>query len=186
MTAREIDDRGAGFLLILLLLISVYVLKGAQGLFVPETTRSCGEKEFVQITGEIARPGVYGFCRPPDLESLLIKGGGLSRRNGNASLYGDAFYRSGAWIDVRSEAGGPLIVEGEMSAFYKVTLGIPVSLNRESLEGLTAVPGIGRGIASAIVRERGRRGGFERKDDLLFVYGIGPALYRKLSSYLVL
>ena len=73
-----------------------------------------------------------------------------------------------------------------MSAFYKITLGIPISLNRESLEGLTAVPGIGPRIGGAIVRERAKRGNFKRLDEILSIPGIGPTFYRKVTRYLVL
>jgi competence ComEA-like helix-hairpin-helix protein len=73
-----------------------------------------------------------------------------------------------------------------MSAFYKITLGIPISLNNESLEGLTAIPGIGPRIASAIVRERAKREGFQQMDEMLSIPGIGPTLYRKAARYLTL
>ena len=44
-----------------------------------------------------------------------------------------------------------------MSAFHKVTLGIPLSINRESVEGLTAIPGIGNSLALTIEKERIKR-----------------------------
>lgn len=73
-----------------------------------------------------------------------------------------------------------------MSAFYKITLGIPISLNNESVNGLTAIPGIGPRIASSIVRERAKREGFQQMDEILSIPGIGPKLYRKAARYLTL
>jgi competence protein ComEA len=73
-----------------------------------------------------------------------------------------------------------------MSAFYKITLGIPISLNKESETGLTAIPGIGPGLAKAIVRERSERGGFQHLRDVLSVKGIGPKLYEKIKPYVIL
>ena len=75
---------------------------------------------------------------------------------------------------------------GEMSAFHKMTFGILISINRESAEGLTAVPGIGPRIAQAIVRERIRRGGFQSIEEMLTVPGIGPSILKKVSPYLKL
>ena len=75
---------------------------------------------------------------------------------------------------------------GEMSAFYRVTLGLPILLNRESPEGLTAIPGIGPKTAEAVVRERGRIGGFRRIEDLRSVPGIGPALLQTIRPWVVL
>jgi competence protein ComEA len=75
---------------------------------------------------------------------------------------------------------------GEMGAFYKISLSIPLSVNRESQEGLTAIPGIGLKLAGAIVQARENRGGFKTLDDVATVPGIGKALYRKIKPYLVL
>lgn len=75
---------------------------------------------------------------------------------------------------------------GEMSAFYKVTLGLPIRLNRESPEGLTAIPGIGPRTAEAIVRERTKTGGFKRIEDLRSVPGVGPALRQTIKPWVVL
>lgn len=74
----------------------------------------------------------------------------------------------------------------EMSAFYKITLGIPISLNRETVTGLTALPGVGPGLARAIIRERSRHGGFSRLEDVLAVKGVGPRLFRKIAPMLQL
>ena len=102
------------------------------------------------------------------------------------AAYTDILYHSGANVDVRSDGKRPGVSESEMSAFYKITLGIPISLNRESLEGLTVIPGIGPKIAGEIVRERLNRGGFKRVDEILSVQGIGRKLYEKVGYYLVL
>ena len=74
----------------------------------------------------------------------------------------------------------------EMTSFHKITLGMPVSINTESLESLTAVPGIGPKLAELIIRERESLGGFKSLDEILSIKGIGPALYGKISPYLVL
>ena len=75
---------------------------------------------------------------------------------------------------------------GEMTAFQKITLGMYVSINLENLEGLTAVPGIGPGLAGLIVRERENRGGFKSLDEIKSIRGIGPGLYKRVRPYLVL
>jgi competence protein ComEA len=74
----------------------------------------------------------------------------------------------------------------EMSAFYKLTLGLPLSINTESEEGLTALPGIGAASAKALVEERKKRGGFKSLDEIMEVRGIGAKLYRKLQPYITL
>ena len=73
-----------------------------------------------------------------------------------------------------------------LTAFQKITLGVPISINQESLEGLTAVPGIGPGIARSITRERAKRNGFKKLDEIKSIKGIGPGLYGRVKPYLIL
>lgn len=74
----------------------------------------------------------------------------------------------------------------EMTAFQKITLGEPISINRESLEGLTAVPGIGPRIAGSIVKERDKKGGFKNLDEIKSINGVGSKLYERIKYFLIL
>ncbi len=74
----------------------------------------------------------------------------------------------------------------KMSPYYRLTLGIPISLNTDTALGLTAVPGIGPKTAAAIIFARERAGGFTQLEDLLAIRGISPSLYRRISPYLTL
>ena len=85
-----------------------------------------------------------------------------------------------------SDGQGHYSCTSKTTAFQKMTLGLHVSINLESLEGLTAVPGIGPGLAGLIVRERDNRGGFKRLDEIKSIRGIGPGLYKRVRPYLVL
>ena len=171
--------------MLLLLLVVLTVTKGNFNFSGSDST-CCEEEVFVQVSGDVVRPGVYEFCKPPDLKKLLVRAGGLiSGRDATRASTG-VLFNSGANIDVRCRETGLQVIEGEMSAFYGVTFGLPISLNRETLEGLTAIPGIGSGLARAIVRERNERGGFQSIDEILSIQGIGPSLYGKISPYFVL
>ncbi|MDP6179669.1 MAG: helix-hairpin-helix domain-containing protein [Desulfatiglandales bacterium] len=59
-------------------------------------------------------------------------------------------------------------------------------MNRETEEGLTALPGIGLGLAKAIVRKRSKRGGFESLDEIVSINDIGHRLYDKIKPFLML
>ncbi len=172
-------------MLLLLLLVALTVMKGNFSLAGTDSTR-CEEKVFVRISGHVVRPGVYGFCKSPDLKKLLVRAGGLISGSETTRTPTGVLFNSGADIDVRCRGKVLEVFQGEMSAFYRITFGMPVSLNRETQEGLTAIPGIGSGLARAIVRERTEKGGFQSIDDILYIRGIGPSLYGKLSPYLVL
>ncbi len=73
-----------------------------------------------------------------------------------------------------------------LSSFNKVTLGIPVSINIENAEALTAVPGIGPKTARRIVQRRNKTGGFRQLEDLKSIPGVGPALFSKIEPFLSL
>jgi competence ComEA-like helix-hairpin-helix protein len=192
---REVNDSIVAGLLLLIFLLTMHLLKG---IFIHcdlDREPHC-ETVFVQITGDVQCPGVYGFCHPPDLKSLLaragVRAGSLPLENGSIPGFQNNFpcegilFHSGGGLEVLSNGRGFQVFKGEMSAFNKITLGIPISLNSETIEGLTAVPGIGLRIAASIARRRDERGGFKDLEELFSVPGIGPALYRKITPYLVL
>lgn len=62
-------------------------------------------------------------------------------------------------------------------------VGERLDLNLASARDLARVPGIGEGLARAIVEERARRGAFAAASELDDVRGIGPAKLRLLASY---
>ena len=185
MRKRQINDSMVGNLILLLFLLAIYLMQGILRASASDSP-PYGENFFVQISGNIKWPGVYGFCQPPELQELLSRAGGITQDTQKLLPSNSVLCRCGSNICLLSSGQQVHFFEREMSAFYKVTLGIPISLNRESLEGLTAVPGIGPRIGGAIVCERAKRGGFKRLDELLSIPGIGPAFYRKLNRYLTL
>jgi len=185
MNAKWIHDSKGAFFLLLFILIALYVIKRCLSLSPPDMIAH-EEKVFVRISGSTAQPGVYGFTQSPTLEKLLDRAGGLLSENERGLPSEVALYESGSNIEVLRDENKYRVFRSEMSAFHKITLGIGISLNRESADGLTAIRGIGPGIAGAIVCERARRGGFKSLDELMSVPGIGRKLFLKISPYLVL
>jgi competence protein ComEA len=57
----------------------------------------------------------------------------------------------------------------------------PVDLNTATQAQLESLPGIGPSLATAIIRERERRGGFKRVDELRDVRGIGDKRFEDLK-----
>jgi len=167
-------------LFLLLLLLLAQLREGHSGPSGRE--KSHDEKAFyVQVSGDVPYPGVYTFSMEPPLRDLLT----LAGIGDHEGLSYDAVpLRNGAEVEVCDHKESLGIRISDMSAFFKMTLRIPLSLNRESAEGLTAIPGIGPRTAGAIVRERAERGGFQELDELLSVPGIGPALLEKMRPYL--
>lgn len=75
------------------------------------------------------------------------------------------------WIGCRGDPGPVRPLTG----LELVLLGRPVDLDRATVEDLSAVPGIGPGLAAEVVRDREEHGPFRSPDGLRRVRGIGPA-----------
>jgi competence protein ComEA len=198
----------SGYLLLLLTLLIPHFLEPALTPSMPSESANEGQL-FIQVEGDVNSPAVYAFNTPPNLEQLINRAGGLCSDGILQEKFQDLVFSSGMKVAIRfreeksllyqsralrAEAsrralasGGVRVVKAsEMSAFYKTTLGISIYLNSESEMGLTAIPGIGRGLAKAIVEERTKRGGFKSLKELLSVNGIGEKLYRKITPYLTI
>ena len=182
----KIRDKSAGFL-ILVLVILLFHVSGAG--FNRELRNGHPVSEtpvFIQIAGEIRAPGVYSFSHQPDFHEIIDRAEGPRRFVSGGGASGEVVFSSGRRLIVRQDGKGSSFSQGEMSAFFKLTLGIPISLNGESEVGLTALPGIGPGLARAIVRERSERGGFKSLDEIMVVRGIGRGLFGRIRPYLTL
>lgn len=188
MKKRRLHDNpasaGIGVLLLLFFLIAINFLKGSNSL--PDTERRLsGHKVFAQVSGDIRFPGVYRFDDPPSLKELVDRAKGLIPTDKIVPFSVERPLESGSHVEITNQKKISLRI-GEMSAFYRMTLGIPISINSESADGLVSLPGIGPRTAEAIVEERTRRDGFKRLRDIQSIRGIGPGLYRKIRPYLVL
>ena len=179
---QRIGERALGFLALLLILFLLHLLKPASYRLGADPI-PCEAPVFVQIEGEVRYPGVYAFCDPASLRELIMKAGGL--REGSP-LPEDKLLAPNARISVAKEGAELRIQQDEIPSFFKITIGIPISVNTESEEGLTALPGIGRNMAKAIVEERGRRGGFKSLDEVMGITGIGPKVYARVKPFLTL
>ena len=181
----SLHHKTAGVLLLLLTLLVLHILKPA----LISSRSSVSEDEgnlFIQVEGNMKFPAVYAFNRPPNLTQMINSAGGPSSNWVLPEKFKDLTFSSGMKVAIHMEGVETRLYQSEMSAFYKTTLGMPIHLNRESETGLTAIPGIGPGLAKAIVDERSKRGGFRSLDELLSINGIGEKLYSKITPYLTI
>ena len=132
---------------------------------------------FVEVTGKAAHPGVYSFPQPPTLWEVWQKAGAA----GNPPDP-DQKIAGGCRVEV-TPAGGYHLTS--MSGAQLVTLGLPIDLNRASVQDLEAVPGIGPVLAQRIVDYRKAHGPFKRIDELQEkVLGFGPKKLESIKPYL--
>ncbi len=75
--------------------------------------------------------------------------------------------------EVRQAPDAPGILEGEV-----------LDLNTAPAEDLTRLPGIGEKRAEDIVAWREEHGGFDSKEELMEVSGVGEGTYERVSPYI--
>lgn len=179
---RKTDDYGRGLLVLLVIMVAAFSLKTTFAVPGSEGGLSDG-KIFIAIEGEIRDNGVYAFNREVSLEELIERGGGLKDCDYIPARFSNIPLGSGSRVNVKKNGDEWVFFQDEMSAFNKITLGIPISLNRETEHGLTAIPGIGPSLAKKIVNARTEGGGFQDLNEIKSVSGVGDKLYNIIISY---
>lgn len=135
----------------------------------------------VHVAGAVATPGVIKLAAGSRVIDALERAGGgnpdadLDRLNLAAKL------TDGQKVFV-PKVGEPLPADAAAAGSTEPGAGAPVDLNSANQEQLEALPGIGPTLATAILAERERRGGFRSVDDLRSVRGIGDARFADLHD----
>jgi len=182
---RDNGAQGEGMLVLLLVIVTMFYLYSTfNGKAASEGF--CSDAIYIGIEGAVRHPGVYPLCGDDTAEVLIESAGGIDGIDNLPAVLNDVPLEAGVRLTLTEYDGGLELCLDDISAFYKFTLGIPISLNRESEEGLTAIPGIGPKLAGAIVRYRDKRGGYKALSEIKDVPGIGDKTYKKIAPYLEL
>jgi competence protein ComEA len=139
-----------------------------------------GADVVIDVTGAVARPGVYRLPAGARVTDALERAGGPT---GGALL--EAINRAARLADgqqvvvpKRGPGGAPLVAgsaAGESG---------PISLGTATVEQLDTIDGIGPVTAQKIVEYRDQQGGLASVDQLDQVSGIGPATMQSLRARL--
>ena len=175
-----------GFLFICLILIALSAVRFTPYPFAIEAEGNCPEGIYIQIGGDISLKGTYFFGHPVDLAKILPNSLPLKHSNAVNHLYGQHVVVSHSLIEIKKDDKDWSLSRKEIPAHQKLTLGIPLSVNLETEEGLTALPGIGPQTAKRLIYERQKRGGFKSLDELKSLPGLAKGTFRKIQPFLTL
>jgi competence protein ComEA len=133
----------------------------------------------VDVTGAVARPGVYRLPMGARVTDAVERAGGASGGALLEAINLAARLADGQQVVVpkRGPAGAPLGVAGAGEEG-------PISLGTATVEQLDTIEGIGPVTAQDIVEFRDEHGGLSSVDQLDRVSGIGPATMESLRSRL--
>ncbi len=150
------------------------------------TTTTTRPKVLVHVAGAVGRPGLVEVVAGARVADAIAAAGGgvpdadLDRLNLAAKV---ADGQRIAVAHVGDPGGGPVDAIVDPTA-TDGTAG-PVNLNTATAAQLDTLPGIGPTLAGGIIRERERRGGFTRVDQLRDVRGIGEKRFADLQPLVV-
>jgi competence protein ComEA len=151
------------------------------------TTTTTRPKLLVHVAGAVGRPGLVQVAAGARVADAIAAAGGgvpdadLDRLNLAAKI---ADGQRIAVARVGDPGAGPVDALVDPTGATDGTEG-PVNLNTATEPQLDTLPGIGPTLAGAIIRERERRGGFTRVDQLRDVRGIGEKRFADLQPLVV-
>ena len=144
---------------------------------IAEVSTASGSYKY-SIEGEVYKAGTYTLDESVSMAELIAAAGGLTNNADPLCFFEDAILKSGQTYYIASKYDSSDICNS--SAITKV------NINEDGAETLTSINGITSSIASSIVSYRTENGTFNTLEDLLSVYGIGNATYRKIRNYVTL
>lgn len=144
----------------------------------PANTTEVSETHSYTIEGEVSKPGTYVLADAVSMSDLINAAGGPVHNTDDRSYFDEIVLKPGSTYYV----GGKY----DATDICSTTQIDKVNINKDSAEVLTKINGITSSIASSIVSYRADAGTYTTIEDLLNVYGIGNATYRKIRNYVIL
>lgn len=157
---------------------------------VEETTTMIPQNCYVDIKGEVLRPGVYEFSCVSRIQEVIKKAGGFTEEADETKInlaqkISDQMQIIVPNLHSKQEGG---VTEGNSEKGNSSNT-IPsnskqgtVNINTATLEELQTIKGIGKKKAEAILQYRKEHGAFRTKEDLLQVKGIGKKALEAIEN----
>ena len=157
---------------------------------VEETTTIMPQNCYVDIKGEVLRPGVYEFSCESRIQEVIKKAGGFTEEADETKINLAQKISDQMQIIVPNlhskQEGGVTEGNSEKGNLSNTTPSDSkqgtVNINTATLEELQTIKGIGKKKAEAILQYRKEHGAFRTKEDLLQVKGIGKKALEAIES----
>lgn len=138
---------------------------------------------YVQVSGAVAKPGVYALPPEARIFQAIELAGGLTEEADVKSLNQAEPLADGQMVYVMSQEEA---AAQALSQPLQEGQGEPedgrVNLNTATESDLMALPGIGEAKAKAILDWREEHGGFSQVEDLMQVQGIKEGVFTKIKD----
>jgi len=132
----------------------------------------------ITVEGAVYKPGTYTMNEGDTMQDLIDSAGGTKSTADERAYYEDATLVSGMSYYIASKFDADdLCNNSELTK---------VNINTDNAATLTTISGITTSIANSIVTYRDDNGMFSTIEELMEVYGIGNATYKKVRNYVIL
>ena len=132
----------------------------------------------VTVEGEVYKTGTYTLKEGALMSDLLEAAGGTTNNADSRAFYESSVLTSGVTYYIASKYDATdLCGASELDK---------VNVNIDDANTLSKVNGITQTIANSIITYRSENGLFSTLEQLMEVYGVGNATYRKIRNYVIL
>ncbi len=132
----------------------------------------------VTVEGEVYKTGTYTLKEGALMSDLLEAAGGTTNNADSRAFYESSVLTSGVTYYIASKYDATdLCGASELDK---------VNVNIDDANALSKVNGITQTIANSIITYRSENGLFSTLEQLMEVYGVGNATYRKIRNYVIL
>lgn len=132
----------------------------------------------VVVEGEVYKTGSYTLKDGATMSDLIDAAGGVTNNADSRAYYENSVLTSGMTYYIASKF--------DASDLCNVSEVDKANVNSDDATTLSRVNGITSTIANSIITYRSENGHFSTLEQLLEVYGIGNATYRKIRNYVIL
>ena len=132
----------------------------------------------VAVEGEVYKTGNYTMKDGATMADLISVAGGTTVNADSRAYYEEAVLSKGMTYFIASKYDSSDVCNN--SEVDKV------NINSDDATTLATVSGITTAVANSIVQYRNEHGEFSTLEQMLEVYGIGNATYRKVRGYVIL
>ena len=132
----------------------------------------------VAVEGEVYKTGNYTMKDGATMADLISVAGGTTVNADSRTYYEEAVLSKGMTYFIASKYDSSDVCNN--SEVDKV------NINSDDANTLATISGITTTIANSIVQYRSEHGEFSTLEQMLEVYGIGNATYRKVRGYVIL
>lgn len=139
---------------------------------------SADEEIIIDVRGEVKNSGSYSVPKGTPLHDVIYMAGGLTARGDVATIDPGELLTHSCTVTVGAlgDIDGVVKTKLEYSSYAKC------NINTATASQLSELPGIGDGLAQAIINYRKVNGSFERNEDLMLVDGIGNKKFENIKN----